>query len=290
MTVHVRLATYAAVTAALLLVVIKAYAWMITDSISMLSSLVDSALDALVSLVNVLAVHYALVPPDDDHRFGHTSAEDLASLFQALFISGSAIFVGYHAIQRFFQPVPLSAEMLGMGVMVVSMVLTALLVAYQRYVMRRARSVAIHADSFHYVSDIAVNGSVIVALLCSKYLNLPQADPAIGLAIALYILVGAGRIGKAAFDRIMDKEFDEEDRKRVEATIRSIDGVLGMHDLKTRHSGPKAFIQCHVEMDGALTLKQAHVLADRIEARLLEEFPHAEIILHQDPHIPGKKL
>ncbi len=286
----IHIAAFASVGTAFLLVAVKLYAWWATSSVSLLSSLMDSGLDALVSIVNLLAVRYALMPPDEDHRFGHTSAEDLAALFQAVFISISAVFVGYHAIERFMNPAPLTHEIMGVAVMVFSLVMTGALVLLQRYVVKRTGSVAIHADSFHYVSDFIVNGMVIVALILTKYAGFLIADPLIGFVIAAYIGWGAFKIGKSAFDRLMDKEFPEHERQKIEAIIRGCKGVKGTHDLKTRYSGLKPFIQCHVEMDGDITLKQAHVLSDAIEERLQQEFPSADIILHQDPYIPGKKL
>lgn len=284
------IAAFASVATALLLVAVKLYTWWITSSVSILSSLMDSGLDALVSIVNLLAVRYALVPPDEDHRFGHTSAEDLAALFQALFISVSALFIGYHAVERIINPHPLAHETMGLAVMVFSILMTGALVLLQRYVVRRTGSIAIDADSFHYFSDLMVNSMVIVALLLAKYTGLLIADPLIGFAIAAYIGWGAFKIGKAAFDRLMDKELPEAERDAIKTIILGTKGVKGIHDLKTRASGLKPFIQCHVEMDGDITLKQAHVLSDAIEEKLQKKFPGADIILHQDPYVSGKRL
>jgi ferrous-iron efflux pump FieF len=281
-----RLATYASVGTASVLILVKIFAWYLTDSLSLLATLIDSLLDVAASLVNLFAVRHALVPADREHRFGHGKAEPLAALGQAAFISGSAVFLVIEAISRFSHPRPLLHGEVGIAVMVFSILATLLLVAFQRYVIRRTSSIAIRADSLHYVGDLLVNAAVIVALLLIANFGWTFIDPLFGLAIAAYILFNAWIIARGALDMLMDRELPEEDRRRIRELVLDDREIMGLHDLRTRASGPQTFIQCHIEMDGDLRLHEAHAIADRAEDRLREAFPGAEVIVHQDTHPP----
>lgn len=278
-----RRATYAAVTTALVLIGIKLLAWAVTGSLALLSTLVDSVLDAAASIINLFAVRVALEPPDHDHRFGHGKAEPLAGLAQALFIGGSALFLVVEAVQRFAEPVPVERSAAGIVVMGLSIALTLALVAFQRHVVRQTRSVAIKADSTHYAGDILVNASVIVALVLSAQLGVLWADPAFAIAIAGYLLYNTWGILRDSLNLLMDREFDESDRLRILQIAREHPKVLDAHDLRTRSSGPQRFIQLHVEMDRDLPLWHAHAVGDDVEARIRKAFPDADILIHQDP-------
>ncbi len=281
-----RLATTASVATACVLIVVKLVAFLLTDSISILSTLIDSLLDAAASMVNLIAVRHALVPADHEHRFGHGKAEPLAAVGQAIFITGSAVFLLIEAGQRFFTPQPLTHSEVGIAVMVFSIVATLALVTLQRHVIRRTGSLAISADQLHYTGDLLVNGAVIVALVLAAQLGWRFIDPTFGIAIAIYILYNAWQIAAGALDMLMDRELPEEERNSIRDVILNHDGVLGYHDLRTRASGPQIFIQCHIELDADLSLIKAHDIADEVENELRDAFPGAEVIVHQDPYEP----
>jgi ferrous-iron efflux pump FieF len=278
-----RSATYASVAAAAALILVKLVAWVMTDSISLLSSLVDSLLDLLASMVNLVAVRHALVPPDREHRFGHGKAEPLAALGQAAFVAGSAVFLVIEAGHRLLQPQPISHGMVGISVMVFAIAVTLGLVLYQRYVIARTNSVAIRVDSLHYVGDLLVNGSVIVAVVLAVYLDLPVVDPIFAIAISGYIFHTAWRIARESLNMLMDRELADEERDRIKALVMEHSRVRGLHDLRTRASGRDTFIQLHIELDPDIPLLQAHKISDEVEARLQAEYPSAEVIIHQDP-------
>jgi ferrous-iron efflux pump FieF len=279
-----RLATYASVAVAGFLILVKLAAWLYTDSISLLSTLIDSLLDALASLINLFAVRHALVPADREHRFGHGKAEPLAALSQTAFIAGSALFLVFEAGHRLFNPRPVLHSEIGIAVMVVAIVVTFALTRFQAHVVRKTGSVAIKADSLHYVGDILVNGAVIVALLLASEFGWAVADPLFGLAIAGYIMFNAWQIAHGSLDMLMDRELPEAERARIREIALANPNVRDLHDLRTRSSGRRTFIQVHIEMDGNLTLYSAHAVADEVEAALREAFPGAEVIIHQDPH------
>lgn len=278
-----RSATYAAVGVALILIAIKLFAYFATNSVAMLSTLVDSLLDLVASFINLVAVRHSLVPADRDHRFGHGKAEALAGLFQSAIITGSSVFLLFQAGERLLNPKPLAAESVGIIVMVVSIGLTVGLVVYQRFVIRRTRSVAISADSLHYVGDVLINGGVIAALILSSYFQWHYADGVFGILIALVLIYSAWQIMRASFADLMDEELGDEDRETIKAIVLKQPGVLGIHDLRTRRSGQQVFMQMHIDMDGRISLRDAHTISDAVEARLMAEYPEAEPIIHQDP-------
>ena len=278
-----RTATNASVALAAILIGTKLVAWVLTDSVSLLASMMDSLMDIAASLINLVAVRHALTPADREHRFGHGKAEPLASLGQAAFIMGSGVFIVIQAVHRILHPAPLERTEVGIGVMVFAIIATAALVAYQRYVVARTGSTAIRADSLHYVTDVLVNGSVIVSLLLVTYLDWLYADPIFAIGIALYVLYSAWKIVREALRHLMDRELPDEERERIKAIVKAHPKVINMHELKTRRSGLQAFIQLHVEMDGGLSLTEAHDVSDEVEAAILAAFPNAEVIIHADP-------
>ena len=284
-----RLATVASVATAGVLIVVKLAAFLLTDSISILSTLIDSLLDAAASVVNLIAVRHALVPADQEHRFGHGKAEPLAAVGQAVFITGSALFLLIEASQRFFSPRPLTNSEVGIGVMIFSIVATLALVTLQRHVIRRTNSLAIKADQLHYTGDVLINGAVILALVLAAEFGWRFVDPIFGIGIALYILYNAWQIAAGALDMLMDRELPEEERGRIRQVILDHDGVRGFHDLRTRASGPQIFVQCHIELDPGLSLLTAHAIADEVENELRDAFPGAEVIIHQDPYEGGSE-
>ncbi len=278
-----RQATLFSVAVALVMVAVKLAAWISTGSIALLSTLIDSTLDGLSSLVNYLAIRHALQPADRDHRFGHAKAEPLAGLAQSAFIGGSALFLIGEAAQRLFDPEPVGNPMVGIIVMGIAIVVTLALVLFQNFVVKRTGSLAIASDHLHYTGDLMMNGAVIVSLLVSSELHFDLADPLFAIGIALYLIWGAWKIGIRSYDLLMDKEMPDEQRKRIEGICLAQPGIRGVHDLRTRSAGLAEFIQVHVTMDPAITLLQAHRISDKVEEALHAAFPAADVIIHQDP-------
>ncbi|MAI10868.1 MAG: divalent metal cation transporter FieF [Rhodospirillaceae bacterium TMED167] len=278
-----RFATYASVTVASVLIVAKLGAWLATESVSLLASLVDSLLDVGASLVNLFAVRHALQPADREHRFGHGKAEALAGLAQAAFIGGSGVFLILEAIDRFINPREVVNSEIGIAVMVLALVLTGGLVLLQSYVVKKTGSIAIAADSLHYRVDILVNVAVIISLFVASFGGVPYADPLFAIAIVLYMGFGSWRIAATSIDDLMDREFPDEDRIRIREIALQHPRVRDVHDMRTRSSGPYSFIQIHLEMDKTLTLIEAHEISDDVMYKVEKEFPKAEVLIHQDP-------
>ncbi|HHB12617.1 MAG TPA: cation diffusion facilitator family transporter [Chromatiales bacterium] len=278
-----RLATRASVITASLLILVKFVAWLLTGSLSVLSSLVDSLLDVAASLINFFAVRYALMPADEEHRFGHGKAEYLAGLAQSTFIGGSALFLIMMSVDRLIHPQPLQKLGVGVGVMAFSIVATLVLIGIQRYVIRRTDSVAIRADSLHYLTDLLTNAAIVLALLLSGF-GWSGFDPLFALGIAGYILYSAWQIGYESVQMLLDRELPEHIQSRILAIARAHDQVNGIHEMRTRQGGHTKFIQLHLVMNPDMTLAEAHRVADEVERAIRREFRDADVIIHQDPY------
>jgi len=277
-----KLASIASVATAGFLIVAKLAAWYVTGSVGLLASLVDSVMDSIASVINLVAIRYSLQPPDEEHRFGHGKAEPLAGLAQSAFIAGSAVFLILHAIDRLRYPHQLEAIGIGVAVMLLAIVLTLVLLAIQRYVIRKTQSTAIRADALHYATDLLTNLSILAALYMTT-LGWNWADPAFAIGVALYIFYSAFHIGHEAFQQLMDRQLPDDILEQIRATAMSHPEVFGIHDMRTRQSGQTVFVQLHLELDKFLPLTQAHAIADEVEAEIMAYLPNAEVIIHQDP-------
>jgi ferrous-iron efflux pump FieF len=277
----VKLASYASVITAIIIMLAKTYGWFITESQSILASLVDSLLDISSSLINLVAIRVSLMPPDDNHRFGHEKFQDLAIFSQSIFFFASSLFTLTSSFKSLLLQEQISNHELGANAMYLCVVLTIMLVAFQSYVIKRTRSKIISADKLHYFSDLITNIAVIVSIYLSA--SFWYIDSLAGIGISLYIMYGSYRLFREAIRNLADEEFRPEDRARILEIVGKSTHAKGVHELKTRYAANKPFIQFHLELDGKITLNKSHEIADSIMDSLLEEFPDAEITIHQDP-------
>jgi ferrous-iron efflux pump FieF len=283
---HARLmrnAAIASLSVSVFLVVIKALAYFGSHSVSVLAALTDSALDLFSSTLNLVAIRSALTPADAEHRFGHGKAEPLAGLAQGAFIAGSASFLIVQAVNRFITPEPVAQGSIALAVMLISVGVTFGLITYQRHVVRATGSIAVTADRAHYASDLLTNLGVIVALILAAGFKMEMADPVIALAVAGVLIWSAWGVFRQSYDQLMDRELPDEERARVRSIVMAHGEVRNMHDLRTRASGIHTFIQFHIELDPDISLMRAHEVSDAVEADVCAAFPHAEVIIHQDP-------
>lgn len=279
----------ASVVVALALITLKLWALAATGALSVAASLTDNALDLLMSVAALAAIAYAARPADEDHTFGHSSAEDLAALMQASVVMVSALAIGVLAVSRLMAPeaAPLSAEREGIVAMLVAMALTGALVLWQRYVAGRTGSRVVAADSLHYLADLIPTAGVLLALVASSRWGLGRIDSLVALFGALWLARMGLRIGRGAWNALMDHAADAETLARIQAMADDWPGVLAWHDLRTRTAGSRLFISLHVELEGAQTLNAAHAIADGLERALIAALPGADVIIHTDPVGPG---
>ncbi len=277
-------AAFASVTVAGVLVALKLWALGETGALSVAASLADSAMDLMISLGAMAVILYAAKPADEDHAFGHTSAEDLAALGQALFIIISAGVIAWAAVQRLLDPgvVRVQAEVSGMVVMAASILLTLGLVLWQGRVAARTGNKVVAADRLHYLGDLLPNIGAIVSLWASRELGLGSIDSVVALGAAAMLVLGAVRIGKGAFDALMDRRADPVIVAGIGRIAADWPGVHGFHDLKTRTAGSRVFVNIHIELDGDQSLRAAHDIGAGLRRAILAAYPQADVIVHKD--------
>ncbi|EAQ12306.1 ferrous-iron efflux pump FieF [Maritimibacter alkaliphilus HTCC2654] len=270
---------------ALTLVGLKIWALGDTRALSVGASLIDSAMDLMISLGGLAAIAYAARPADEDHAFGHSSAEDLAALGQSLFIMVSAGVITWASVARLLSDTPteLANERRGIVVMVVSIILTVCLVLWQRHVAKRTGSRVVAADSLHYLGDLIPNLGAIASLWASVAFGLTSIDSIVAIGAALMLVVGALNIFRGAFNALMDRAADDDMIAGIEDVIRDFPGVHGFHDLKTRMAGSVTFVNVHIELDGRQTLDEAHTIGAALRREILKAFPNTDVLIHKDP-------
>jgi ferrous-iron efflux pump FieF len=278
-----RRAAIASSTVALILLGLKGWGASSSGSVAMLGSLADTGLDLVASLVTLWGVHVAGLRPDEDHRFGHGKAESLAAMFQVLLIALSAIAIAWRAGAALLAGERAVEAETGILVSLVAGGLTILLLIYQRRVIRATRSIAIQADHVHYQSDLALNGAVIVALALDVFLGLSGADAILAVAIAAWLIWGAFRSATRAIDDLMDREWPDDRRRGLIEFAATLPELKGMHDLRTRSSGSRDFVQFHMFLPPLMSVVEAHDVMERVEQRLNHRFPGVEFLIHPDP-------
>ncbi|GBU14284.1 transporter [Enterobacterales bacterium] len=278
-----RIASLISVCVALVLVFIKVWAWIATGSIAMLTSAADGLVDVLASMVTLIGVRYAGRPADKGHRYGHGKAEAVAAFVQALLLGAAGLVLGGESISRIINPQPLAQLGLGIWVIIGSCCAAICLVLMQTYVVKRTGSTAIAADRAHYITDVAVNVAVLIALVLESHLGWTRSDSIGALLISFYMIWNARGMAGDALKQLLDRELDIEDRKRIKAAVLSVPGVSGVHDVRTRNGGDRVFVDFHVEVDGNLTVDVGHDIGDAAEVAVSLLFNVADVTAHLEP-------
>jgi len=277
----VRLAAIFSTSTAFILVVIKLYAWLVTDSSAMLASTTDSILDLFASIMSIVILRFALAPADKEHTFGHGKAESLAGLVQASFVLGSAILLIFSGVSRLLNPQVIVRSEIAIWVTIIAIVLTLTLVFFQRYVIKRTGSIIISGDALHYQSDLLLNLGVLAAIILSN-IWLP-ADGVFTILVALYLVFGAGQIMVQSVSQLMDSELSDDDLSQIKAIVLANEQAKGIHELRTRQSGVQRFVQFHLELSDDLSLLEAHKIGDEIEAEICHALAPCDVFIHHDP-------
>lgn len=275
--------TTLSVGTAVILIAMKAFALGASGSVSVLASLADSSLDLIASLATFFAVRWAAAPPDEEHRYGHGKAEALAALVQAGLVFASAVFIGWEAVQRIFDPRPVTAGGWAVAVVVASILVTTGLIWMQTRALKRTGSLAVAGDRAHYAADLAASVVVLIGVVSGAYLKAPGLDAAAGLVVAVWLFWGAVTLLRGSADHLLDHAAPDADRAAIVAAVLADPAITGVHQLRTRMVGQVLMIQMHVDLDAALTLEAAHAILVAAEQRVLQAFPHADILIHPDP-------
>ncbi len=271
--------------AAFVLTAVKLTGWLVTGSMALMASAVDSLVDAGASFVTLVGVRYAQRPPDHDHRFGHGKSEAVAAFTQATFLAGAAFVLAFESVQRLVFPIPLEALEVGVVLIAGSLLAACGLVAMQSWVVEQTGSTAIAADRAHYLTDVAVNSAVLVALGVTQVTGWTRADPAFALAISGYMLWNAYSIVGEALEQLLDRELPPDERERIKDAVLGCAGVRDIHDLRTRFSGDRTFVEYHLEVDPGLTVDVGHAIGDATEIAVQRLLPGVvEATAHVEPY------
>jgi ferrous-iron efflux pump FieF len=280
----VRRAGLLTIVFALTIVAIKLFAAIDTNAASILASLMDAMMDVAVSLLNFIALRYALKPADDEHRFGHGKAEAVMALFQAAFLAGAAFVLLYQGFNRFFVPAPVGAISNGIWAMLLCSGLTLTLVLLQRWIIAKTGSLAVHADQAHYRGDLLMNAAVLLALYLVQN-SLLWADAVIAILIAGYLLFNAAQLLRESMVHLLDEELPETERLKILQHLQQMPGVLGVEQLRTRRAGPRVFVQLRLLLPQDWSLQKAHQVTDLAEQQIAALYADAEVIIHPDPSL-----
>lgn len=264
---------------------IKLLAAILTGSLALAASFVDSLMDVFASSVNLLAVRIGGIPADDDHRFGHGKAESLAGMFQGAVVGFSGVYLVVESVRRLFEGGRPEHELVGLVTMAVSTAASLWITWLLKRTAKATGSVALAADSLHYASDVWMNGGVFFAVVAVAATGQAWIDPATGLFVAFLVLRSSWGVLRASIDELMDRDLGPDTARDVEAAVlRDVPEVRAVRELRTRRAGRRRFVELTVALDRALSFAAAHGLSERARAAVRAAVPDAEVSVHADPH------
>ena len=266
---------------ALGLAILKLITGILTGSLAVLTSAIDSLLDILMSGINLMAIHHAEQPADEQHPYGHGKFESLATIFQALIIAASGCWIIYEAIQRMIEASPIKQTGIGIIVMSISTVASIMISRHLRKVAKETDSSALEADSLHFSMDVYTNLALLVGLILISRFNLPWLDPVMSLMVAIYILIESLRLLRQAMRDILDEQLPEAVRHEIESLINDHKHELfGYHNLRTRRAGSQKLIDFHLTVCKHLSVEEAHDITDYIEKKIGDEIIGTDVTIH----------
>ena len=279
-------ATVVSTSVAGVLVLMKMTVGILSGSIAVLASAIDSMLDLIVSLFNYFALHTAEKNPDEQFHYGRSKIEPLAAVIEGVVISFSALFILYEALSKMVHPKEMQHMNESIIVMIVSFVITAFLVIFLNKVARETNNMVIKADALHYKTDLFSNGAVLMALVLISYTAEELIDPILGVGIAFYMIYSAIPIIKEGILMLLDAALEAEDVEKIQNILKQEMDITDYHQLQTRESGSHIFITVHVVFNVSISLYDAHLVSDRLEAKIKDLFENKKthILIHMDPY------
>ena len=279
-------ATIVSSSTAALLVTIKMVVGIMSGSVAILASAIDSFLDLLVSIFNYFALHQSEKKADAKFNFGRGKLEAIAAVMEGTIISISGLFIAYNAVNKLLHPKPIAYMDLSLIVMGVSIVLTSGLVFFLITVAKKTGNLVIRADALHYKTDLYTNGAILLALGVIHFTDFELIDPLLGIGIAIYMIYSAFPIVKEGFLMLMDIALDDDEIEKIDTYLSTFNDINGHHHLTTRRAGSDIFITVHVVFNISISLYDAHRISDKIEEGLqaLFEDERVHTIIHMDPY------
>ncbi len=258
-------------------------AWL-TGSVGVLSDALESTVNIAAAIVTAWAVGIASRPPDKDHPYGHDKAESLSSLLEALLIGVAAALVITAALNRFSTPKILEFSSLGFLVMVFASLINFALGRYLVSAGQRLQSHALEADGQHVLADVITSVGVLLGALLATRTRISWLDPALALAVGGLLLFTAARLVQQNLNLLMDAALAPNELAKLEAVLLGQNHLyLEIHDLRTRLSGSRRFVDFHMILPSNLSVLEAHQRCDQLENQILESLPNASVTIHVEP-------
>ena len=276
----------------LLVLAIKYVAWLVTGSVALYSDALESIVNVVTAVATIVAIRGAAHPPDADHPYGHEKAEYLAAMAVGALIVAAGLAILWEAYGALRSPHAIEAPWNGM---VANAVATVLNIGWGGILIRqgrRHRSAALVADGKHLLTDVVTSLGVLAGVALVVLTRIEILDPAIAIAVALYVLWSGWGVLTKSMSSLLDEAAPADELRRIREVIaRNTGDAIETHDLRTRHAGPTTFIEFHLVVPGGMTVAQSHEICDRLEASLADALDGALVTIHIEPdHEPKYKL
>jgi cation diffusion facilitator family transporter len=283
-------AALGSVVSGVILTATKIVVGLMTGSLGIIAEAAHSSLDLIAAVITYFAVYFSNKPADKEHLYGHGKIENFSALIETLLLLGTCGWIAHEAIERlFFRDVKVEASGWAFAVVILSI---AIDVYRSRKLMEAAikhKSQALEADALHFSTDIWSSVVVLFGLFCVKiaewfptYVFLHMADAVAALLVAVIVIGVSYKLGVKTIKALIDAT-PEGIIDSVKKSAESVPGVTACNRIRARYSGPNLFIDVHVHMDGNQTLYEAHLLMDKVEERINEVFPGADVTVHAEP-------
>lgn len=271
---------------AFILAILKLIFAVISGSVVILASAIDSLFDVLFSLLNFFAIKKIESPSNRYFNYGYGKLEGFASLFEGVFIFISGIYIIYRSIIKFINNEGINDVNQGLFIMMVSIILTAIIVIYLNMISKKQNNLILQAEILHYKTDLLSNLAIIISLFIVKFSGFEEFDSIVGVLLGIYICFNAFKIAKKAFFMLLDRSIDDKLFTSIVDILDKNDKITSYHDFKSRISGNTIFLSCHLVFDDNISLFDAHSISNDIEKsieNLSDEYKWA-ILIHLDPY------
>lgn len=283
-----RLAAWS-IAVALVVFGLKVLAWWITGSVALYSDALESIVNVVTAFAALWAIRISYMPADRDHQHGHHKAEYFSAVLEGVMIIVAALLIMSQVVETLSNPRPLEQPWEGLAINGAAAVLNAIWASVLIRRGRAARSPALEADGNHLMTDVMTSGGVIVGLVLAVVTGWTVLDPLLAALVAINILVQGWRIIGESVSGLMDKAVSTEEHIHIRDVISAHSkGAIEVHDLKTRIAGRATFIEFHLIVDGDMTVRESHIICDRIEEALRTEIPSVRITIHVEPDDEAK--
>jgi len=276
--------TLLSIAAAILTIGLKTGAYLVTDSVGLLSDALESCINLVAAVVAFWALSFAAKPADVEHPFGYTKAEYFSSGLESALIMVAAIGIAIAAWDRLLSPHPLEQIGLGLGL---SLIATAINGGTAWVLLRagkRFRSITLRADAHHLLTDVWTSAGVLIGIGLVKLTGWLILDPIIALLVAANIIWVGVRLLRETGSELLDRSIPADERNQIKTLMLPYEQQgTQFHALRTRGAGSRRFISFHVLVPGAWTVYQGHQLCEELELAIIQQLPGSYVITHLEP-------